>query len=157
MDNFQVQEKDRDETWQQAGGPRRPKVSTHKENFQSPKRNTKEKPYYVNDTQIKEICATDNRQETTKVQFDLAVPKDTLIEKYVSKSKESEEEKQVRHFPCNFCDKSFDNDKGRKIHIGKMHKEDLKENGISNCDLCEYIGNSKELLTRHVQLNHIFS
>ena len=54
--------------------------------------------------------------------YDLAVPKDTLIEKYVSQPKESQDEKHVMHFPCNFCEKSFDNDRGRKIHIGKMHK-----------------------------------
>ena len=36
-----------------------------------------------------------------------------------------------------------------------MHKEDIKEKGIFNSDICEWSGNSKDFLTRHIQQKHI--
>ena len=91
--------------------------------------------------------------------YDLAVPKDALKEKYQAKPKESKLEKEdkkiIIEFTCNICEKSFNNDKGRKIHIGKMLKEEIKEKGVATCQICEWIGSSPDLLTSHIQQKHI--
>ena len=58
-------------------------------------------------------------------------------------------------FPCNFCDRTFDTDHGRGVHIGRKHKEEVKMKDSLKCDMCEESCGSKESLNKHLQEKHI--
>ena len=91
--------------------------------------------------------------------YDLAVPKYTMKEKYVSQPKKQKEEtfkeKTLMEFTCNFCDRTFETDHGRGIHAGKMHKEDIRKDKLITCDMCDWSGCSKEVLKSHIHGKHI--
>ena len=91
--------------------------------------------------------------------YDLAIPKDTMTEKYASQQKKPKEkrpdENVVLKFPCNFCDRSFDSDGGRRIHMGRKHKEEISKQDVIHCELCDWSSCFKDDLTSHVQNKHI--
>ena len=87
--------------------------------------------------------------------YDLAVPKDTLTEKYVALQKNKKVEQVVLDSPCNFCKKSFENDRGLRIHMGRIHKDEIRETQQLNCGICEWTGDSKDKLNNHLQEKHI--
>ena len=63
-----------------------------------------------------------------------------------------------KEFKCNFCERTFDTDRGRGIHEGRKHKEEYKEIQLEvnvKCNICEWIGSSDEQLEIHKKESHI--
>ena len=54
-----------------------------------------------------------------------------------------------------YCEKSFQTEKGRRIHIYWKHKETQKNPNNLKCNLCEWIGFSEEQLEYHKKESHI--
>ena len=80
--------------------------------------------------------------------YDLAVPKDSITERFEAHPIKSKQEKVIEkstlEFPCNFCDRTFDSDHGRGVHTGRKHKEEVRLKEAVQCDLCEGSYDSKE-------------
>ena len=69
---------------------------------------------------------------------------------------EAEQEVIVHKYKCNYCERSFLSNQGKRIHVGKTHKKEYKNMETTfDCETCQWSGFSEHDLDKHNQVKHI--
>ena len=58
--------------------------------------------------------------------------------------KKRNHKKNIQEFPHNLCNRTFGTYHGQRVHIGRKHKEEMKESGLINCEMFDWKKDSKK-------------